>query len=145
MIDRQRFRTFLLGGVAGALLGVLFAPRSGRELRVSITSRVGEVRERGRESYFEAQERLQERMSEARGGYHYVERDSEREAGDAPSGGPAGKPTLRDVSSGVYEEAPVAAGAKAEELRRKVQETRARLRERLEIRGESAGGDDDEG
>jgi gas vesicle protein len=66
MLDKQRLRTFVLGGIAGALAGILFAPKSGKELRGSITSRAGEARERGRETYFEAQERMQERIAEVR-------------------------------------------------------------------------------
>src|SRR3954471_9425439 len=66
MLDKQRLRTFVLGGIAGALAAILFAPKSGKELRGSITSRAGEARERGRETYFEAQERMQERVSKAR-------------------------------------------------------------------------------
>ena len=66
MVDKQRLTTFVLGGVAGALAGILLAPKSGKELRGSITSRAGEARERGRETYFEAQERVQERLAESR-------------------------------------------------------------------------------
>jgi gas vesicle protein len=147
MLDKQRLRTFVLGGVAGALVGILFAPRSGKELRGSITSRAGEARERGRETYFEAQERVQERFSEAREGPFSpgearIEEDvmeplpklgpaapepmldSETLAGTPPDPLP-----LRDVSwdapRSVSREDP-------EEIRRKIRETRSRLRERLE-------------
>src|SRR5215210_8063527 len=66
VLDKQRLKSFLLGGAAGILAGILLAPRSGRELRGSIRDRAGEARERSRESLFEAQERMQERLSEAR-------------------------------------------------------------------------------
>lgn len=66
MLDKQRLTTFVLGGIAGALAGILLAPKSGKEFRGSITSRAGEARERGRETYFEAQERMQERLAESR-------------------------------------------------------------------------------
>ena len=66
MVDRQKLGTFVLGGVAGALAGILLAPRSGRELRGSIASRAGEARERGREGYFEARERARERAAAVR-------------------------------------------------------------------------------
>lgn len=65
-MDRQKLGkagTFILGGVAGAVVGVLISPRSGRELRGAMSSRAGEARERGRESYFEARERARERMA----------------------------------------------------------------------------------
>src|SRR5919202_4623764 len=98
VLDKQRLRTFLLGGAAGILAGILLAPRSGRELRGSIMERAEEARERGRETLFEAQERMQERLSEA------------REATPRRPGG---------VEEGESAE-------RSEELRRKVQETRAR-------------------
>ena len=43
MLDKQRIRAFVLGGLAGAVAGILFAPKSGKELRGSITSRAGEA------------------------------------------------------------------------------------------------------
>src|SRR5919112_5574883 len=68
VLDKQRLRTFLLGGAAGILAGILLAPRSGKEMRGSVAERAGEARERGRETLFEARERMQERLSEAREG-----------------------------------------------------------------------------
>ena len=83
MLDKQRLRSFVLGGVAGLLAGILLAPRSGRELRGSIRDRAGEARERSRESLFEAQERMQERISEVREGPdgHLLEAQHVRPAG----------------------------------------------------------------
>ena len=127
MLDKQRLRAFLLGGAAGLLAGILLAPRSGRELRGSVAERAGEARERGRETLFEARERMQERLSEAREG--------PRQDPSAPHSEDAATPRrshLRDVSHGVEEE-PVGQDAeRSEELRRKVRETRARLKGRLE-------------
>jgi gas vesicle protein len=120
VLDRQRLRSFLLGGAAGLLAGILLAPRSGRELRGSIRERAGEARERSRESLFEAQERMQERISEAREG------PDRGEPGPAEEAAPTARPYLRDVSR---EEAPEQSAERSEELRRKVRETRARLRE----------------
>lgn len=135
MIDKQRLRTFLLGGAIGALAGVLLAPRSGRELRSNITNRAGEARERGRETYFETSERLQERLAETREGpLRSPEPEPEASVGSGqPPEEPktfSERPKLREVSSEDYkEEHPE---VKTDELRRKVEETRARLRERLE-------------
>jgi hypothetical protein len=151
MVDKQKIGTFVLGGVAGALAGILLAPRSGKEVRGSIANRAGEARERSRETYFDAQERVQERFAEAR------ERTPRRE-GDRPVrvvrdslprlGSPDAEPLigspveappasfpLRDVSRHapqevtrpVFEEEP-----DPEKIRRKIQETRSRLRARLE-------------
>lgn len=140
MLDKQRLRSFLLGGVAGLLAGILLAPRSGRELRGSIKDRAGEARERSRESLFEAQERMQERISEAREG---PDRRPEPEPTDTEPAGSASeaptRPFLRDVSRG--EDEPGGRGVeRSEELRRKVRETRARLRGNHE--GPRGGGGD---
>lgn len=163
MLDKQRLRTFVLGGLAGALAGVLFAPRSGKELRGTITSRAGEARERGRETYFDAQERMQERVSKVserppRSGEpeeaHAFRDDSteplpELELGplaDPSTGVSSGPAPLRDVSwdaprsapHDVSEEAPGPASTEdPEELRRRIQETRSRLRARLEGAGDT--------
>ena len=98
MLDKGRLRTFLIGGAAGLLAGVLLAPRSGRELRGSLADRAGEARERGRESYFEAQEGMRERVAatrEGRGPRSEPEEPPARAATAPP------RPRLRDVSSGV--------------------------------------------
>ena len=123
MLDKQRLRSFLLGGVAGILAGILLAPRSGRELRGSVMERAGEARERGRESLFEARERMQERLSEAREGSQQGPSSGPHPEDTAPR-----RPHLRDVSSEVAGEP----AERSEELRRKVRETRDRLKGRLE-------------
>ncbi|MGB3635915.1 MAG: YtxH domain-containing protein [Rubrobacteraceae bacterium] len=135
MIDKQRLRTLLLGGAIGALAGVLLAPRSGRELRSNLANRAGEAREKSRETYFETQERLQERLAETREG-PYVSPAGEPEVSLGPERLPeepdayTERPRLREVSSEAYREEH--SDARPDELRRKVQETRARLRERLD-------------
>ena len=126
VLDKQRLRTFLLGGAAGILAGILLAPRSGRELRGSVMERAGEARERGRETLFEAQERMQERLSEVREGSQQRPPES---PGPHPEDAAPRRPHLRDVSrEGEGEEY----AGRSEELRRKVRETRARLKGRLE-------------
>jgi hypothetical protein len=133
VLDKQRLRSFLIGGAAGLLAGILLAPRSGRELMGSIKDRAGEARERSRESLFEAQERMQERISEVREGPDRRSgaaepADDAEPAEAAPEAAP--RPFLRDVSRG--EDEPAGGGAeRSEELRRKVRETRARLRSNL--------------
>lgn len=131
VLDKQRLRTFVLGGAVGALVGILLAPRSGRELRGSLANRAGEARERGRETYFEAQEQMRERLAEVREGSR--QRPDVVDLGDSPpttgETTVTQRPYLRDVSRGLDEEA--AGGAeRSEELRRKVRETRERLRGR---------------
>ena len=129
MLDKGRLRTFLVGGAAGLLAGVLLAPRSGRELRGSLANRAGEARERGRESYFEAQEGMRDRVA--------ASREVRRPGPEAPPANtPTAGPHLRDVSSGV-EPAPTGDPAveaeRSEELRRKVRETRERLRGKRDL------------
>ncbi len=126
MLDKQRLRTFLLGGAAGILAGILLAPRSGRELRGSVMERAGEARERGRETLFEARERMQERLSEVREGSQ--QRPPESPGPHAEDAAPR-HPHLRDVSR---EDEDEEYAGRSEELRRKVRETRARLKGRLE-------------
>jgi gas vesicle protein len=131
VLDKQRLRTFLLGGAAGILAGIFLAPRSGKELRGSIMERAGEARERGRESLFEAQERMQERLAEAR---ESTPRRPENTESPDPRAGDDMPRRLRDVSRDVVDESePTGQNAeRSEELRRKVRETRARLKERLD-------------
>lgn len=137
MLDKQRLRTFLLGGAAGVLAGILLAPRSGRELRGSLANRAGEARERSRETYFDAQEQMRERLAEVREGARRPP-DTTPEAEDSnpfdeESAAGAPRSHLRDVSQGVEAQAADEAGREAErseELRRKVRETRERLRGR---------------
>jgi hypothetical protein len=134
-VDRARLRTFLLGGAAGLLAGVLIAPRSGRELRGSLTDRAGEARERGRESFFETREGMRERRSallDRRG------RPAETSRQAPPEEHPVAAPRLRDVShdpEATVEapaegpvEGPATGVERSEELRKKVRETRERLR-----------------
>ncbi len=155
MVDKQKIGTFVLGGVAGAFAGILLAPKSGKELRGSIANRAGEARERSRETYFEAQERMQERFAEARERSPRGEGDRHvRAVGDAlpklgspdpeplidtpaeePIESPPASPSLRDVSRDVPLEAARPASEDEpdpEEIRRKIQETRSRLRARLD-------------
>ena len=137
MLDKQRLRTFVLGGAVGALVGILLAPRSGKELRGSLANRAGEARERGRERYFDAQEQMRDRLAEVREGP--LQRPETTDLGGSPP--PVDEPATqrpylrdvsRDVAGGGVEEADETTNAaeRSEELRRKVRETRERLRGR---------------
>jgi gas vesicle protein len=133
VLDRQRLRTFVLGGAVGALVGILLAPRSGKELRGSLANRAGEARERGRETYFDAQEQMRERLAEAREGPRGRPEGVDL-GGPSPVSAEAEtpRPYLRDVSRDVESEAlgesSGPAAERSDELRRKVRETRERLR-----------------
>ena len=126
VLDTQRLRTFLLGGAAGIVAGILLAPRSGKELRGSVMERAGEARERGRETLFEARERMQERLSEVREG---SQQSPPGPSGPHPEDAAPRRSHLRDVSREVEDED---SPGRSEELRRKVRETRERLKGRLE-------------
>ena len=131
MLDKQRLRTFVLGGAVGALVGILLAPRSGRELRGSLANRAGEVRERGRETYFGAQEQMRDRLAEAREGPGKPRPDVANVGGPSPAEEETEvpRPRLRDVSKDVVGDVEETAEVeRSEELRRKVRETRERLR-----------------
>src|SRR5688500_8864721 len=129
MMDRHRLGSFVLGGALGTLVCIHLAPRSGKELRGSIANRAGEARARSRETYFDAQEQMRERLAEVREGSR-----GRPEAVDlgasSPASGEAGaqRPYLRDVSRDVGSEAVDESAERSEELRRKVRETRERLR-----------------
>jgi len=161
MLDKQRLTTFVLGGIAGALAGILLAPKSGKELRGSMAARAGEARERGRETYFEAQERMQERLAESR--EHQPRKNTRPEQAseavsalgpetapepvlghESPSEAPPGPRPLRDVSWDVSSRPAAGEDPDSEEIRRKIQETRSRLRSRLDSTGsEDAPGERD--
>ena len=108
-------------------MGILLAPRSGKELRGSLANKAGEARERGRETYFDAQEQMRERLAEVREGSRG--RPEVVDLGDSsPSSREAQRPYLRDVSRDVEPEAVEEIAERSEQLRRKVRETRERLR-----------------
>jgi len=67
--------SFLLGGLTGAALAILFAPRSGRETRDILSERVREGADRGRELKDRLTEKGREFMDEA-SGYVEKQRDS---------------------------------------------------------------------
>lgn len=149
-MDRQKLGkigTFVLGGVAGAVAGILIAPRSGRELRGAMSSRAGEARERSREDYFEARERARERVAGMREPRPADEETREMplgplgeaepeqaETSEAMPGEPGGYPSpeeppwLRAVPP--EKEPEDAAGEDPESLRRRIRQTRERLKRR---------------
>jgi gas vesicle protein len=135
VVDKQRLRTFVLGGAVGALVGILLAPRSGKELRGSLANRAGEARERGRERYFGAQEQMRDRLAASREGPRRPRPDVADLGGSPPPEEEAEtpRPRLRDVSKDVVGEVELTPEAeRSEELRRKIRETRERLRGREE-------------
>ena len=164
MLDKGKIRTFVLGGIAGAAVGILLSPKSGRELRGSIADRAGEARERGRETYFDAQERARERFAEARDRPPPGDDAPENAPSPRPAGPPRGTLAAASVEEpvaepseepivverpvreepplrGVPAAAPPETGGDSDELRRRIRETRSRLRERLDGPGGAGGRD----
>lgn len=54
------FLSFLLGGLIGAVLGILYAPRSGKETREILKKAIEEYSEEGKKIYQEKTEELSE-------------------------------------------------------------------------------------
>ncbi len=172
MLDKQRLRSFLLGGLTGVLAGILLAPKSGKETRGTIADRAGEAREKSRERYFDTQENMRERFSANRdgGSRRGFERSEATVSPGAENEPPAEddgekireRPVLRDVSRDVPADSGdvgdggsggdggnVADGGetagRSEELRRKVRDTRERLRARMDgpVENGPRGGDEE--
>src|ERR671918_2409413 len=59
------FMAFLLGGLTGAALALLYAPRSGRETRELLNEKMREAEERGRDLKAEARARGRALVDEA--------------------------------------------------------------------------------
>ncbi|MGH3089007.1 MAG: YtxH domain-containing protein [Rubrobacteraceae bacterium] len=141
MLDKRRLQSFVLGGLTGILAGILLAPRSGRETRGSVMNRAGEARQRGRERYFDARERMRERASSAQESSSPAPGETFSPEPPAETG-PASRPVLRDVSREAPEAEDDVETSRSEELRRKVRETRERLRARMDGPAETRGGED---
>lgn len=140
----EKLGTFILGGVAGAAAGILLAPRSGRETRGAMSSRAGEARQSGSEDYFEARERIRERLAGMRG-----PRRMDEDTAEIPLG-PLDDPPTEDMTAPEPEEHPglwavppeeesespaepeQSFGGDPEELRRRIRDTRNRLGRREE-------------
>src|SRR5512147_2065036 len=77
------FMGFLIGGVLGALAGILFAPKSGKELRSDIKEKGGEVLTEGKEIYADARAKAQEIIEEAKRQAKDLKKEAERHLSEA--------------------------------------------------------------
>jgi gas vesicle protein len=60
------FKGLLIGGALGALAGILFAPKSGKELRSDIKKKGNKIIKDGQESYADASTKAKEIFVEVR-------------------------------------------------------------------------------
>src|SRR5664280_2552878 len=60
------FKGLLIGGVLGALAGILFAPKSGKEMRYDIKKKGNEIVKDGKEIYADASTKAKEIIGEVK-------------------------------------------------------------------------------
>lgn len=77
------FMGFLIGGVLGVLSGILFAPKSGKELRSDITEKGSEVLKDGKEIYLDASTRVREIVAEAKHQVKELKQEADRHLSEA--------------------------------------------------------------
>ncbi len=58
----SNLKSFIFGSLAGVVLGMLFAPKAGKELRKDIRSKTDDMIERGKESYQTQSKKVQEAL-----------------------------------------------------------------------------------
>jgi gas vesicle protein len=93
--------SFLLGGLAGAALATLFAPRSGRETREMLGERFRETAERGREIREKVAARSREVVDDASDYLKTAKEDVERRKDRLASAIEAGRQAYREEKNKV--------------------------------------------
>jgi gas vesicle protein len=73
------FMGFLIGGVIGAVAGILFAPKAGKELRSDIKEKGNEVLKDGKEIYLDASMRVKEIAEEAKHQAKELKKEADRQ------------------------------------------------------------------
>lgn len=114
MYDDRRgggsFSAFLLGGIVGAVLALMYSPRSGRENREMVKAKANEYWNQGLEMYETGRERATDMYETGR------ERATEMYE------------TGRERATEMYESATTTASEKSGELRAKIDAARERLK-----------------
>ena len=77
------FMGFLIGGVLGALAGIFFAPKSGKDLRSDIKEKGSEVLKDGKEIYADASTKAQEIIEEAKRQAKELKKEADRYLSEA--------------------------------------------------------------
>ena len=73
----------LIGGALGALAGIFFAPKSGKELRSNIREKGSEVLKDGKEIYADASAKAKEIIEEAKHQAKELKKDADRHLSEA--------------------------------------------------------------
>ena len=74
---------FVIGGVLGALAGIFFAPKSGKELRSDLKEKGSEVLEDAKEIYADASAKAKEIIDEAKHQAKELKKEADRYLSDA--------------------------------------------------------------
>jgi gas vesicle protein len=77
------FMGLLIGGALGALAGILFAPKSGKELRSELKEKGNEVLKEGKEIYTDAGMKAKEIIAEAKHQAEELKKESDRYLSEA--------------------------------------------------------------
>jgi gas vesicle protein len=77
------YRGILAGTVVGALAGILFAPKSGKELRSDINEKGREVLGESRKFYFDARKRAKKALKEGKYQAKKLRKEADRYLSDA--------------------------------------------------------------
>jgi gas vesicle protein len=77
------FMGLLIGGVLGALAGIFFAPKSGKELRSELKEKGSEVLKEGKEIYADAGTKAKEIIEEAKHQAEELKKEADRYLSDA--------------------------------------------------------------
>ena len=77
------FMGFLIGGVLGALAGIFFAPKSGKELRSDLKEKGSEVLKEGEEIYADAGTKVKEIIEEAKQQAKELKKEADRHLSEA--------------------------------------------------------------
>ncbi len=77
------FKGFVIGSVLGALAGIFFAPKSGKELRSEIKEKGSEVLKDAKEIYADASTRAKEIIEEAKHRAEELKKEADRQLSEA--------------------------------------------------------------
>ena len=77
------FMGLLIGGALGALAGIFFAPKSGKDLRSDIKEKGSEVLKDGKEIYADASKKAKEIIEEARHQAEELKKEADRYLSEA--------------------------------------------------------------